>query len=170
MSMKKVLFIICLLFLSAPMLFSQLTYDEEGFIHPFTGESWVTSEFGYREPVMGGRAEGDLKLHRGVDLVGGREVRASRSGIVVEHWPAPNGYFKGHPVYGGLVVIDHGFGVMTLYAHLSRTFVSEGQEIKQGEILGYVGSTGISTGPHLHFELLVDPILYIQSREGRGAF
>jgi murein DD-endopeptidase MepM/ murein hydrolase activator NlpD len=58
--------------------------------------------------------------------------------------------------YGNLVVIDHGFGITTRYGHLSRYAVSEGQQIRKGETVGYVGSTGRSTSPHVHYELLLN--------------
>lgn len=69
--------------------------------------------------------------------------------------------------YGQQIVIDHGFGYKTRYAHLSKRFVTEGQYVKRGELIGYVGSTGGSTGPHLHYEVLymnnnVDPINYFR--------
>jgi murein DD-endopeptidase MepM/ murein hydrolase activator NlpD len=68
--------------------------------------------------------------------------------------------------YGILVVIDHGYGIETRYAHLSRYAVHVGQSVKRGDRLGWVGSTGLSTGPHLHYEVLVngravDPLRYI---------
>lgn len=69
--------------------------------------------------------------------------------------------------YGQQIVIDHGFGYKTRYAHLSRRLVTEGQYVKRGELIGYVGSSGGSTGPHLHYEVLymgnnVDPINYFR--------
>jgi len=126
----------------------------------------VSSHFGYREPVMGGMEHG-LKLHRGLDLVGpaNSEIKAIKAGVVVEHWPAPNGYFKGHPVYGGMVVIDHGDGQLSLYAHMKETLVVEGQRVSAGEVLGIQGSTGLSTGDHLHFEILMDPMSYFETPE-----
>jgi murein DD-endopeptidase MepM/ murein hydrolase activator NlpD len=58
--------------------------------------------------------------------------------------------------FGNLVVLDHGFGIGTRYGHLSRFAVSEGQRIRKGDVVGYVGSTGRSTSPHLHYELLLN--------------
>jgi len=67
--------------------------------------------------------------------------------------------------YGNHVVINHGFGYQTLYGHMSRFIVREGQQIKRGQLIGYVGSTGRSTGPHVHYEVIkngekVNPINY----------
>ncbi len=125
----------------------------------------ISSEFGYRKNPMGG-LEGDMRLHKGVDLVGpyNSPIKAVKSGVVVEHWPAPNGYFKGHPVYGGLVVIEHSEGFFTLYAHFKDTFVKEGQRVKKGDILGIQGATGMATGDHLHFEVITNPLDFVEKK------
>ena len=65
--------------------------------------------------------------------------------------------------YGNMVTLDHGFGIVTKYGHLSRIAVSAGQQVKRGDVIGYVGSTGRSTGSHLHYEIwmngrLTDPM------------
>ena len=70
--------------------------------------------------------------------------------------------------YGNYIIIDHGNGNMTLYAHMSQMSASTGQTVKQGQTIGFVGSTGMSTGPHLHFEVYVggtrvDPLLYFSN-------
>ena len=126
----------------------------------------ISSEFGYRKNPMGG-LEGDMRLHKGIDLVGpyNAPVKAVKSGVVVEHWPPPNGYFKGHPVYGGLVVIEHSDGIFTLYAHFKDTFVKEGQRVKKGEIIGIQGDTGMATGDHLHFEVITNPLNYLTEQK-----
>ncbi len=118
----------------------------------------TSSKFGFRRHPMGGE---EFDMHKGVDMVGPRNasIFAAQDGRVVIHFPPPNGYFKGHPIYGGLVIIDHGSGVFTLYGHMKTTFVKEGMEVKKGQKIGIQGSTGISTGPHLHFEILFDPAL-----------
>ncbi len=137
----------------------------EDFISPLDNYI-ISSDFGYRKPVMGG-LEGQMRLHKGVDLVGPNNapVKAAQSGTVVEHWPAPNGYFKGHPVYGGLIVIEHEGDVYTLYAHFKDTFVKEGQKVKKGEIIGIQGSTGVSTGDHVHFEVITNPLKFISRKD-----
>jgi murein DD-endopeptidase MepM/ murein hydrolase activator NlpD len=129
---------------------------------------WISSGSGYRTDPMGGKEES--QLHKGLDLVGPHHtpVKAAAAGVVVEHWPAPNGYFRGHPIYGGLIVIDHLNGTFTLYGHLSTTYVGEGDRVEAGEIIGRQGNTGISTGEHLHFEVIVNPLLYLSEGPNIG--
>ncbi|GAA0674839.1 MULTISPECIES: murein hydrolase activator EnvC family protein [Clostridium] len=117
----------------------------------------ITSNFGYRtHPVTG-----EQKLHTGTDFGSpyGTPVKASKNGTVVL-----SGTYGG---YGNTVIIDHGGGIQTLYAHNSSLLVKSGQTVKQGDIISKVGSTGVSTGPHLHFEVRVNgtpqnPMNYIK--------
>lgn len=129
------------------------------FISPLK-EFRTSSKFGFRRHPMGGE---EFDMHKGIDMVGPRNaaVLAAQDGRVVIHFPPPNGYFKGHPIYGGLIIIDHGSGIFTLYGHMKTTFVQEGMEVKQGQKIGVQGSTGVSTGPHLHYEILFDPALVL---------
>jgi murein DD-endopeptidase MepM/ murein hydrolase activator NlpD len=128
----------------------------------------VTSPVGYRVNPMGG---GEEAFHRGLDMVGppGCAILAAGPGIVVEHWPAPGTLgkdgvvFKGHPVFGGMIVIDHGNGVWTLYGHMRRTCVRTGQRVEAGQVIGWQGATGDATGEHLHWEVIVDPRLMLDS-------
>jgi murein DD-endopeptidase MepM/ murein hydrolase activator NlpD len=76
----------------------------------------------------------------------GTEIYATRDGFVDEIESSKRGY-------GNKVVISHGFGYLTLYAHMSKITVKKGQKIKRGDIIGYVGNTGLSTAPHLHYEV-----------------
>ena len=103
----------------------------------------ISSVYGYRtHPVTGAR-----KLHSGLDIAApsGTPLAAAAGGrIVLADW------FGG---YGLTVIIDHGGGVATLYAHQSRLAVSAGDTVGSGDLVGYVGSTGLSTGPHVHFEV-----------------
>ena len=118
--------------------------------------SVVTSPFGYRvHPILGTR-----RLHTGIDLRGsnGTPIGAAGDGTVIlaRAWGG----------YGNTVVIDHGGGLTTLYAHQSRVEVSSGAKVSAGQIIGHVGSSGLSTGAHLHFETRVngapvDPVQYL---------
>ena len=116
---------------------------------------------------MGGGTEG---LHKGIDLAGpvGTPVRAALAGVVADHWLVPGWHYgkeyKGDPIFGGLIVIDHGDGLFSLYGHLSATFVHEDDYIEAGQVIGELGNTGISTGPHLHFKLVVDPLRYLEGQ------
>ena len=127
-------------------------------IWPVEGES--TDSFGYRGNPFGG---GGSEFHPGQDIAAprGTPVFAPADGRVVEA-----GWKNG---YGQTVVVDHGNGLTTRYGHLSRIGVAAGQELKRGDELGQVGSTGRSTGPHLHYEvrigeLPVSPRHYLPAR------
>ena len=113
---------------------------------PLSGDPSLTSSFGYRADPFLGR----LALHPGIDLAEayGAEIRAAAAGRVVHAGPAGG--------YGIMVEIDHGNGLATRYAHMSEALVEEGQVVDKGAILGRLGSTGRSTGPHLHYEVRVD--------------
>ena len=132
----------------------------------------ITSGVGYRVKPMGG---GEEALHRGVDLAGavGTPILAAGSGIVAETWPPPGTrradgkIFAGHPQLGGMIVIDHGGGVLTLYGHLSAVYVKRGDRIRTGQVIGLLGATGKVTGPHLHFELIMDPCLFFPAPLGQ---
>ena len=106
---------------------------------------WNASSYGWRvDPFTGERA-----LHEGVDFVAnpGTGIRAAAAGMVVSA--------ERHPQYGNLVEIDHGKDLTTRYAHASRILVKVGQLVKRGQRIAEVGSTGRSTGPHLHFEVRI---------------
>jgi len=94
--------------------------------------------------------EGGREFHPGVDISAptGTPVKATGSGIVIESQYTTGGY-------GRLVVIDHGGGYRTCYAHLSRLSVQVGQEVHRGETVGLVGSSGRTTAPHLHYEVRI---------------
>ena len=116
----------------------------------------VTSPYGYRtHPIFG-----TTIYHSGIDIgvVYGTPVHAADGGVVVEA-----GWISG---YGYAVIIDHGNGLSTLYGHNQELAVSEGQSVSQGQVIAYAGSTGNSTGPHVHFEVRangdpVDPSAYL---------
>jgi murein DD-endopeptidase MepM/ murein hydrolase activator NlpD len=105
---------------------------------------WLSAGYGMRrDPFTGGR-----DFHPGLDISAdrGTAVRATAAGRV--ELAAPSGD------YGNLVVVDHGYGIVTRYGHLSKFAVWQGRDVKRGDLLGYVGSTGRATGPHLHYEIL----------------
>jgi murein DD-endopeptidase MepM/ murein hydrolase activator NlpD len=111
---------------------------------PVEGE--ITSEFGRRSDPLAGHPD----FHAGIDLAAaqGTAVRAAGSGVVVRAAPAGS--------YGNLVVVDHGGGLETRYAHLDRVSVQVGDRVEPGAAIGTVGATGRTTGPHLHFEVRRD--------------
>lgn len=107
---------------------------------------WITSNFGYRSsPFTGGRV-----MHAGLDIAGptGTPITAPADGVV-----SFAGYDAG---YGKMVSIDHGYGISTRFGHASQIYVKVGQKIKRGDPLAAIGSTGRSTGPHLHYEVRVN--------------
>ena len=117
---------------------------------------WRTSGFGYRTSPFTGRRE----MHEGIDVATrtGTPVIAPADGVVI---------FAGRQGgYGNLAVIDHGYGIVTKFGHASKLNVKIGQKVKRGDIVAYVGNTGRSTGPHLHYEVAingvpVNPMRYI---------
>ncbi len=121
----------------------------------------LTSGFGYRRDPLNGRRA----MHRGIDISTGpgQPVRAAADGIVV-----------GAGRLGGLgnaVHLSHGYGISTRYGHLSKIDVAAGTEVRRGDTVGFVGSTGRSTGYHLHYEVRVDgravnPLIYILESTG----
>jgi murein DD-endopeptidase MepM/ murein hydrolase activator NlpD len=125
----------------------------DGFVRPISGP--ISSYFGWRNISVGGN-----RFHGGLDIAAdmGTPVMAARGGIVARAgWGG---------VYGYHVVLDHGAGWESRYAHLSRIDVAVGERLRQGAVLGLVGSTGASTGPHLHFEIryegrALDPLAYL---------
>ena len=125
-------------------------------IWPAGGRSLVTSPFGWRiHPILGTR-----RFHTGIDIgVGyGVSIVAADSGKVI--------YATGMSGYGNCTIVDHGGGISTLYAHQASIAVAYGATVRRGQVIGYVGSTGFSTGPHLHFEVRsggqpVDPLGYL---------
>ena len=115
-------------------------------IWPTNPHGYLSSAFGYRiDPFTGIRA-----FHRAVDISTphGQEVLATAAGRIVSAKPTGN--------LGKLIVIDHGFGLRTRYGHLSSFTVGGGDQVARGDLIGYVGSTGRSTGSHVHYEIWAD--------------
>ena len=135
--------------------YSNVTYSPGGYLRPVVGR--ITSPYGYRShPIFKRR-----KFHTGVDIAGPNRspIKATKNGVVIR-----SGWLGG---YGKVVVINHGNGITSLYAHLSSAAVSKGQSVSKGQVVGYEGSTGYSTGPHLHFEIRkngrhTNPLNYIR--------
>ncbi|MGC8734169.1 MAG: murein hydrolase activator EnvC family protein [bacterium] len=111
-----------------------------------TTSSLITSYFGYRvHPIYG-----TTRFHSGIDIGApyGAPIYAAENGkVILASW---------YDGYGYCIIIDHGDGVSTLYAHCSSIIVKQGQYVSKGQVIGYVGSTGNSTGPHLHFEVRIN--------------
>ena len=137
---------------------SNIKVSSAGFLKPISGR--ITSPFGWRtHPIFNSRT-----FHSGVDIAGPNKgsIRASNSGKVIY-----SGWYGG---YGKVVILDHGIvngkPTSTLYAHMSSIRVGQGQFVNKGEVVGYEGTTGYSTGPHVHFEVRINgkpnnPLNYI---------
>ena len=135
---------------------SNVTPSTSGFISPLPGGAYVTCAYGWRiHPIWG-----DKRFHSGVDLGAsqGTPIYAIAAGTVTTAtYGDANGYY---------VSISHGNGYGSVYCHMTNYIVSVGDSVSQGQVIGYVGSTGWSTGPHLHFEIhvngsTVNPMDYI---------
>lgn len=119
----------------------------------------ITSPFGVRISPW----DGSLLWHKGIDISGptNAEILSAANGVVKECWIYNN-------VYGRMIVINHQNGYETLYGHMNKTFVKEGQPVQRGQVIGLMGNTGQSLGLHLHYEVhkdgvLVNPIDYLTS-------
>ena len=124
-------------------------------IRPLKGVKTISSGFGGRyHPILK-----TIRMHTGVDLSApkGTPVYATADGVVSRE--------KGGSGYGIVVILNHGYSYQTLYAHLSKKVVKPGQKVKRGQLIGYVGNTGLSFGAHLHYEVIkngvkVNPVHY----------
>jgi murein DD-endopeptidase MepM/ murein hydrolase activator NlpD len=118
----------------------------------------ITGRFGERMDPFSGEGA----FHTGVDISStyGDAVRAAADGVVIEA--------AAHSGYGRLMVVDHGFGVTTWYGHLSSFTAPPGMQVKRGDVIGYVGVSGRTTGPHVHYEIRmndapINPMRYLRS-------
>jgi murein DD-endopeptidase MepM/ murein hydrolase activator NlpD len=111
-------------------------------------KGWLTSGFGNRVSPF----TGEVGLHKGIDIAARPEtpITAPAAGIV-----RYDGFESG---FGREVRVDHGYGMETIYGHMAKSAVKVGQRIKRGDVIGYVGNTGLSTGPHLHYEVHVNSV------------
>ncbi len=123
-------------------------------IRPVHG--WTSSKFGYRKSPFTGQRE----FHAGLDIASksGTELIATANGRI--------SYAAKKMYIGNLIIIDHGFGRVTKYGHLKKILVKRGQKVKRGDVIGLIGNTGRSTGPHVHYEVRingtpVNPLKYI---------
>lgn len=119
----------------------------------------LSSKFGEREDPF----NYSERFHAGIDIAAdyGSDINAAAEGIVITAGALPG--------YGKAVIVSHGHGLSTLYGHISSTVAKEGQKVKKGELIARVGSTGRSTGPHLHFEVRIndtpiDPLKYLDKK------
>ena len=111
-------------------------------------EGWISSSFGYRKSPFTGKRE----MHKGLDIANhkGTPILATADGVVT--------CSRRKGLLGKTVVIDHGHGFVTRYAHLSKMLVKKGQTVKRGDIIAHMGNTGKSTGPHLHYEVRLNGV------------
>lgn len=109
---------------------------------------WVTSEFGFRwTPMLD-----TYRFHQGIDIatrIGAPIIAPADGTVTFTGWEG---------TYGKTIFIDHGYGISTRYAHLSEIYVSPGQRVKRWEAIGTVGDSGITTGPHLHYEIIINGV------------
>jgi murein DD-endopeptidase MepM/ murein hydrolase activator NlpD len=119
-------------------------------------KGWISSEFGYRISPFTGKRE----LHKGLDIANrhGTPIIAPADGVVT--------YAKKRWLMGNMITIDHGFGMVTRYGHLDKFKIKKGARVKRGDVIAFMGNTGRTTGPHLHYEVIlnsvpVDPKRYI---------
>ena len=144
---------------AAAKLASQNTYVGGKFMWPLPAANNVlTCKYGNRKHPVTGK----YKLHTGIDLraATGTKVYAANGGTITT-----SGYSS---AWGNYIIINHGGGYTTLYAHLSRRNVSKGAKVKQGDVIGLSGNTGYSTGPHLHFEINQNGSSYDPLKEFKG--
>lgn len=138
----------------------QFLLDKDSFLRStptlIPAKGWITSYYGPRKSPYSNR----IKMHEGIDVgaKSGTPILAPADGIIT---------FSGvKPGFGNFVQMDHGYGVETIYAHARKLVAKKGQKVKRGELLAMIGSTGYSTGPHLHYEVRingtpVDPLYFI---------
>ena len=118
-------------------------------VNPLPGEK-VTAHFGHAKHPL---KKGEYRHHNGIDVkAGDGQVVAPADGVVERATTS----WQGHEAWGTVVVLDHGSGVKTFYAHLDSMDVKVGDRVRRGQAIATPGNTGQSTGPHLHFEIRVD--------------
>jgi murein DD-endopeptidase MepM/ murein hydrolase activator NlpD len=144
---------------------------QSSMLDPLNDDSITPSIWPVKGPITAGFGQrmdpftGEGAFHSGIDIgaPSGTKVVAAADGILFLAGPDSG--------YGTEVLIDHGYGITTKYGHLSRTYAVVGQEVKRGQVIGAVGTTGRSTGPHLHYEVriyetAVNPAKYLSGSHG----
>lgn len=137
---------------SYEQIYSKLSQDVERLRKtpsiPPVNRGYLTSSFGSRSDPWTGKR----RMHHGQDfgVLSGTPVYAPADGVVKSR--------NGKTGYGNTVILDHGYGIKTIFAHLSRYAVKPGDEVKRGDLIAYSGNTGRSTGPHLHYEVRVNNV------------
>lgn len=128
--------------------YSDNSYSGSGLIWPSRSSTYISSYYGWRDvhPIYG-----NGRMHHGIDISAahGTDIIASADGVVSLVLHDEDGY-------GWYIILYHGDGISTLYAHCSKVIVKEGQTVRQGQVIGLVGTTGASTGPHIHYEVRVN--------------
>lgn len=121
------------------------------------GNQFKSSDYGIRQKPQGG---GETEYHFGIDIACavGTPILAVGNGTV-----AVCSY--GDPVFGKYIILSLDQGIEVMYAHLSETWAARGSRVRQGQVIGKTGNTGLSTGPHLHFSSWVDPMRFYQNRD-----
>ncbi len=121
-------------------------FDRIPVIKPVADSTSISREFGSALDPFTGK----IKKHNGIDFIGekGAPIVATASGVVERT--------ENHPIWGKRVYINHGNGYKTVYAHAGEIKVSGGQRVKRGEVIGYIGLSGLTSGPHIHYEIVVD--------------
>ena len=120
--------------------------DRTPYLWPVKG--FISSTYGNRRDPF----TGEIRMHHGLDVVSpeGTPIRATADGIVTVNSKDPG--------MGNMLVLDHGYGIITRYGHTQVNLVNEGQRVRRGDVIALVGSTGRSTGPHLHYEILMNDV------------
>jgi len=147
-------------------------------IAPLKDKFWVTSRFGYRRNpwlAQGGPEGAGRQFHSALDLASdpGTAVHATADGVVEFAGQVSPKVSLQLSLYGNYLILDHGNGFKTAYAHLQDVKAQKGQQVRRGDVVAWVGDTGRSTGPHLHYEILLnnqplDPEFYVLDRDLRN--
>ena len=145
-----------------------LPSSRHGVLGPPVEDGVRTQGYGFTSFSQANYAIYRGKYHNGVDIGKylGAEILAAESGVVVSMGNQDNYCYRG--AYGKFIVVKHNNGLTTLYAHLSKQIVTVGQEVKRGEVIGYMGKTGLATGPHVHFVVYASSTFSVKQSRSCG--